>query len=645
MENHPELVQIKTSPTPHKTKLTLQQVRERLSAATGKKYWRSLEELIDEPGFEELLENEFPAGVAELSRAEDGLSRRNFLKLAGASMALAGLSACTRQPAEAIVPYIRQPEDLIPGIPKFFATTMPFPTGGIPLLVKSNEFRPTKIEGNPQHPASNGATDVFAQASVLDLYDPDRSTSSSYRGEQRNWGDFAEAIDVYKTKAAGSGGAGLRFLSETVISPTLASQIQTVLKKFPSAKWYQWDPVNRDAARAASQTLFGQYAEPIYKFEAANVVLSLDADFLNTSAFPGFIPYSRAFTSRRKLAEDAPMSRLYAVESFHTTAGALSDNRLPLRASDILSFAAALAGALGVAGVSAPSQEWTQDQQKFLSALAKDLKANGGASIVLPGEQQPPELHILAAQINQALGNIGKTIVYADPVELVPSDQLGGLKQLVADMNAGKVDLLVILEGNPAYNTPVDLGFELAMPKVKEIVHLCNYRNETTRMAEWHLHGAHYLEMWSDARAYDGTASIVQPLITLHRHTRVNALRRGPRLLEAKWESCRRLRDQLAQVAARRHHSQYCITGEDSCSARWGACRQDTRQERDRSRLPSRSHDLRRTLQQQRLAAGVSQAADSSGVGQRRDDEHRYRGQAWLEPGRHSAHHRRRPHH
>ncbi|HKR31407.1 MAG TPA: TAT-variant-translocated molybdopterin oxidoreductase, partial [Terriglobales bacterium] len=274
MENHPELVQIKTSPTPHRTKLTLQQVRERLSASTGKRYWRSLEELIDEPGFEELLENEFPAGVAELSRTDDGLSRRNFLKLAGASMALAGLSACTRQPAEAIVPYIRQPEDLIPGIPKFFATTMPFPTGGIPLLVKSNEFRPTKIEGNPQHPASNGATDVFAQASVLDLYDPDRSQHSSYRGEQRNWGDFSEAILTYKVKAAASGGAGLRFLSETVVSPTLASQIQAVLKKFPNAKWYQWDPVNRDSARAAAQTLFGQYAEPIYKFQEANIVVS-----------------------------------------------------------------------------------------------------------------------------------------------------------------------------------------------------------------------------------------------------------------------------------------------------------------------------------------------------------------------------------
>src|SRR5437588_4914932 len=408
MENRPdELVQIKASR--EKPKLTLEQVRERLSAASGKRYWRSLEELIDEPGFEELLENEFPAGVAEYG--SDSVSRRNFLKLMGSSMALAGLSACTRQPDEPIVPYVKQPEDLIPGVPKFFATTMPFPTGAIPLLVKSNEFRPTKIEGNPQHPASNGATDVFAQASILDLYDPDRSQSSSYRGEQRNWGDFQTAINEYKAKAGASGGAGLRFLSETVISPTLAWQLQTVLKKFPGAKWYQWDAVNRDSARAASQTLFGQYAEPIYKFDAANVVLSLDADFLSGAQFPGFLPYSRAFTSRRKLAQDAPMNRLYTVESFHTTTGALADNRLPMRASDLVPFAAALAGMLGAGSALAP-QTWTEDEQKFLAALAKDLKANAGASIVVPGEQQSPELHILAAQINQALGNIGKTIVY-----------------------------------------------------------------------------------------------------------------------------------------------------------------------------------------------------------------------------------------
>src|SRR5215469_1491814 len=355
-------------------KLTLTEVRARLSAERGKGYWRSLEELSGSPEFDEMLRDEFPRQTSEWL---DPVSRRGFLKLMGASLALAGLSACTKQPEEAIVPYVKQPEDLIPGRPMFFATAMPFPTGAQPLLVKSNEFRPTKIEGNPQHPASNGATDVFAQASILDLYDPDRSENSSYRGEHRNWGDFEDAIDQYKLNAAASGGAGLRFLSETVISPTLAWQIQTALKKFPNAKWYQWDPVNRASARAASQMLFGQYAEPVYKFEAANVVLSLDADFLSGSHFPGFVRYSRDFISRRKLAESVPMNRLYVVESFLTTAGALSDNRLPMRATDIPQFAAALAAM--VSGSGATPQGFSEEEQKFLAALAKDLKANAGA--------------------------------------------------------------------------------------------------------------------------------------------------------------------------------------------------------------------------------------------------------------------------
>ncbi|MBV9145730.1 MAG: TAT-variant-translocated molybdopterin oxidoreductase [Acidobacteria bacterium] len=510
MENHPEnLVQIKPSTASSKPKLTLAEARERLSSATGKRYWRSLEELVDEPGFEELLENEFPAGAIEYQNS--GVSRRNFLKLMGGSMALAGLTACTRQPDEPIVPYVRQPEDLIPGIPKFFATTMPFPTGAMPLVVRSNEFRPTKIEGNPQHPVSHGATDVFAQASLLDLYDPDRSQNSSYRGEPRNWSDFHAAVDQYKVKAAASGGAGLRFLTETVISPTLAWQIQTVLKKFPSAKWYQWDPVNRGPARAASQTLFGQYAEPLYKFDAANVVLSMDSEFLSGAQFPGFVRYSHDFVARRKLANDQPMNRLYVVESFHTTTGALADNRLPMRASDIPAFAAALLSMLGGGG--SGSQGFTDEQQKFLQALAKDLKANAGASIVVPGEQQSAELHVLAAQINQALGNIGKTVVYTDPYELVPSDQDAGMRELIADMKAGKVDMLAIVEGNPVFNAPVDLDFEGSLDKVGASVHLSSYRNETTRAAQWHLHGTHYLETWSDARAYDGTCSLVQPLI------------------------------------------------------------------------------------------------------------------------------------
>src|SRR5213082_2379491 len=279
-----QLVQIKdtngTRPgSPQKKqKLTLAEVRAKLSAEKGKGYWRSLEELSGSPEFEKMLRDEFPRQTSEWL---DPVSRRGFLKLMSASLALAGLSACTKQPEEAIVPYIKQPEDLVPGRPIFFATAMPFPTGAQPLLVKSNEFRPTKIEGNPQHPASNGATDVFSQASILDLYDPDRSQHITFRGETRNSGDFQAFIDDYLAKNQGRQGAGIRFLTGTIVSPTLANQLTTLLKAQPQAKWYQWDGANRDSARAGLKMAFGQYVEPQYKMDAADVIVSLDADFLS----------------------------------------------------------------------------------------------------------------------------------------------------------------------------------------------------------------------------------------------------------------------------------------------------------------------------------------------------------------------------
>src|SRR5215813_1663768 len=277
-----QLVQISTNGngntnSKNRQKLTLTEVRARLSAERGKGYWRSLEELSRSEDFEEMLRNEFPRQTSEWL---DSVSRRGFLKMMGASLALAGLSACTKQPEEPIVPYVKQPEDLIPGRPMFFATAMPFPTGAQPLLVKSNEFRPTKIEGNPQHPASNGATDVFSQASILDLYDPDRSQRISFRGETRNFGEFQAFIDDYVAKNRNKQGVGIRFLTGTVVSPTLANQLTALLKAQPQAKWYQWDGANRDSARAGLKAALGQYAEPQYKMDAADVILSLDADFL-----------------------------------------------------------------------------------------------------------------------------------------------------------------------------------------------------------------------------------------------------------------------------------------------------------------------------------------------------------------------------
>ena len=509
-----QLIQIKNTngngprKSSSKRKLTLVEVRDRLSAEKGKGYWRSLEELSGSPEFDEMLRDEFPRQTSEWI---DPVSRRGFLKLMGASLALAGLSACTKQPDEAIVPYVKQPEDLIPGRPMYFATAMPFPTGAQPLLVKSNEFRPTKVEGNPQHAASNGATDLFSQASILDLYDPDRSQRITFRGETRNFGEFQAFIDDYVAKNRNKQGTGIRFLTGTIVSPTLANQLTALLKAQPQAKWYQWEGANRDSARAGLKAAFGQYVEPQYKMDAADVILSLDADFLSNAEFPGFTRYAREFISRRKMQEGVKMNRLYVVESMSTTTGHKAEHRLRLRSSDVAGFAAALLASVGGGGNA--GAQLSGEAQKFLQSVAKDLRSANGNALVIAGEYQAPAVHALAAELNSALGAVGKTVTYSDPIEIVPSEHLAGLKELVNDMNAGKVDLLLILGSNPVYSAPADVQFDKAMEKVATNVHLGQFHDETARLAQWHLNEAHYLESWGDARAHDGTVTIIQPLI------------------------------------------------------------------------------------------------------------------------------------
>ncbi len=322
----------------------------------------------------------------------------------------------------------------------YFATAYPFPTGAIPVLVKSDSFRPIKIEGNPEHPVSKGKSDAFTQATLLDLYDPDRSQHVTYRGENREWAEFAQE---FREKLAGSkDGTGVYFLSATITSPTLARQWKAVQTAYPKATLVQYDPAV--AGTAVTKGLNVQYA-----LGDADVIVSLDADFLSGAAYPGFHKLVREYADRRKLA-GKDLNRLYAVESTPTTTGMKAEHRLGLRASEIPAFAAALAQAVGVPGVNAPSYNWTGAQQKFLAALAKDLKAHGGRSAVIPGLYQDPSVTALALAINNTLGNVGKTVlVTAEPLNPLPSDQIGDFKKLVAALNAGNVDWLVILNANP----------------------------------------------------------------------------------------------------------------------------------------------------------------------------------------------------
>ena len=481
---------------------------------TPKQYWRNLEELADSPVFEEFVRREFPQQAEEWNNP---FERRTFLKLMGASLALAGLSGCVIQPPEKVIPYVKQPEEENPGQGLYFATA--FSLGGLatPLLVRSNEGRPTKVEGNPDHPSNGGstATDIFAQASILSLYDPDRSQTPLYRTETRAWTTFVGEIrgliekegDGLKAKK----GAGLRFLTETITSPSLAAQMKQVLTDFPEAKWHQYEPVNRDNARAGALMAFGQPVNTTYDFSKAARILSLGSDFL--SAMPGTLRYAKDYAAKRREAAQTvgpnaaeQMSRLYVVETTPTITGANADHRFSVKPGEMEAVAHGVSGASIVRA--------SGDIGSWLPALSKDLQLHKGASIVIAGDEQPPAVHALAHAANNFLGNVGKTVFYSDPIEANSVDQTQSLRELVGDIDAGKVEVLIIIGGNPAYSTPVDLRLDFnRLEKVKLRAHLNLYNNETSEICHWHINAAHYLESWGDARAYDGTASIVQPLI------------------------------------------------------------------------------------------------------------------------------------
>ena len=491
-------------------KLELAEVKDKLARAkSGPQYWRSLEELAQTDGFFEMLHREFPR---QASVWPEGASRRDFLKLMSASMALAGLSACVKQPLEPIVPYVRQPHQLVLGKPLFFASTMPFAGYGLPVLVESHEGRPTKIEGNPEHPASKGGTDVFMQASILDMYDPDRSQTITYEGNLRTWDAYVEGIRGPLNSQRALQGSGLRILTRTVSSPTFASQMNDVMKAYPQAKWIQYDPVGRDNARAGAQMAFGQYVETRYQLDKADVILALDGDFLS-SGYPGFLLYARQFASRRNPDLKEKMSRFYSVQSTPTNTSGKADNSLPVRASEVEQIARAIAAGIGM-GAMGGGQAAAGPQKQFVDSVVADLKARHGAAVVIPGENQPPSVHALAHAMNQALGAVGNTVIYTDRIEAKPMDQMSALKELVNDMNAGNVDLLMIIGTNPVYDAPQDLRFADAMNKVPLRVAHSLYKDETTQFCHWHINATHYLEQWGDARAIDGTASLIQPLIS-----------------------------------------------------------------------------------------------------------------------------------
>jgi molybdopterin-containing oxidoreductase family iron-sulfur binding subunit len=492
--------------TPREHRLELSTLRETLKNKSGKQYWRTLEELSEDPHFEDLLHREFPRHASEW---DDSVDRRDFLKLMGASLALAGLAGCGRPDESHIVPYVKQPDGMVLGKPNFYATAMPFGADAVGVLVESHEGRPTKIEGNPDHPSSLGATNAIVQASILNLYDPDRAQTVMEGGEIRAWSRFLDSAQEAATGVKAANGEGFRILTGTITSPTLAWQLKRLLTLYPQAKWHQWEPAVSDGARDGAKLAFGRVVNTVYVPGKADVILSLDADFLASG--PGHISYARQFARRRKLEGPSDtLNRLYVAEPMPTVTGSTADNRLPVRACDIELLARALAAKLGRgSAVSLPSEA-----EKWLSAVAADLVKAHGNALVIAGEQQSATVHALAHLVNAALGAVGTTLYYTEPVEAVPTNQLESLRELCADMDRGKVDLLVILGGNPVYDAPHDFDFVSKLKKVHTAVHLSPHFDETSAYCHWHVSESHYLESWSDARAYDGTASIIQPLIS-----------------------------------------------------------------------------------------------------------------------------------
>ncbi len=488
------------------SKTTFASIREKILALNGKEYWRSIEEHADTSEFREFIAQEFPH---EIEHWDNSLSRRNFVKVMGASLALAGLSGCVIQPNEQIVPYVKNPaEGQLPGKPLFVATAMSLGGVATGLLAKAYEGRPVKIEGNPDHPGSKGATDVLAQASILGMYDPDRSQEVTYRGMSKTWEAFMGELRAAVEENRKDGGAGVRFLTETVTSPTLIDQFSKVKAELPNSKWVQYEPINQDNAMAGARMAFGSPVQTIYKFDKAERVLSLDADI-----FSGFnVGYIKDYSKGRAFSEEKKeISRLYCVESTVSLTGAKADHRLAVKPSQMSEVAKAIAAAVGVSGATSTYKE----NAAWIAGLAKDLMAFKGKSLVVAGNNQSPVVHALAHAMNAALGNAGETAVYAEPMS-PGSDklQIEQLRELIGDIDAGRVRMLVILGGNPVYNTPSDLRLNAdRMRKVPFSVHLGMHADETAEQCFWHVAEKHYLEGWSDGRAFDGTASIVQPLI------------------------------------------------------------------------------------------------------------------------------------
>lgn len=483
-------------------------VRRRLEETDGRTFWRSLEEAADTEQFQEYIKDEFPR---EASTWSPDLDRREFLKLSAASMALAGAAGCNPNERDDLIPYVTKPEEVVPGNPLFFASAFPIAGFGQGILAESHTGRPTKLEGNPDHPASRGNTTAHGQALVLSLYDPDRSQVPYHGGEPGGWSEVRSQLATLRQRLEVTDGEGLHLLTGRVTSPTMAHQLQQLMDQYPKAEWTSWEPVGARRALEGARRAFGRPVQIRPRLERAQTIAAFDADFLGIG--PGQLFRARQFARTRKVragAAEGEMSRLYTVESAPTLTGAKADHVQSVAPRDVERALRGVAERLDIDGV-APETD-PAVPTNWLDALADDLLDQTEQSAVLVGEAQPPRVHALGHLINQRLDNLGRTLELTEPVAVRPDDDTT-LAELGDRIEQGRVDRLFILGQNPVYTAPADVPFGDLVEQVDLAVHFGMYRNETAAACDWHLPRSHPLEAWSDIRATDGTATVFQPII------------------------------------------------------------------------------------------------------------------------------------
>jgi len=479
-----------------------------MSEVTQNTYWKSLNELAQNKEYENFVEREFPENATELT---DGVSRKGFLRVMGASIALAGFAAC-RRPVQKILPYSNQPEDIVPGIPLFYATAMPFQGSLTGLVVENHEGRPTKVEGNDLHPGSWGNTNAYHQATMLEMYDPDRSRTPLRNGEKASTSDFATFAQEYFADT----NKRIAFISEANSSPSFTALKQNALSKFTNAKWVTYEPFGEDNAIEGNRIAFGSRLRTHYNYTNADVVVSLDDDFL-APTHPNNVEYAKQVTGRRKVTSTSDsMSRIYSIENGFTLTGSFADNRLRVKASEIEAFANALAAALStrVNGLNAfrgINNQFTGSD--FITALADDLASNAGKCAVSVGLDHSVYTHSVVTAINTSLNNTGSTVNYLQVPSFDNQNNSQAFADVVSEMKAGNFDAVVMIGTNPVYTTNADLDFASALTNVEEVIHFGTYKDESSKSASWHVSRSHFLETWGDGYSFGGARSVIQPQI------------------------------------------------------------------------------------------------------------------------------------